>query len=102
MNNELYLVTINVPPTIEGSVVDSLLVLESERSFSSFLVSSHHHKNHGLLSKSEQVTGRQREIRFQIYVPKDKLSELLEQLRQEFSGLGIQYWVLPVIENGII
>jgi len=55
-----------------------------------------------LLSKSEQVTGRQKEIRFQVYVPEHALSELLEQLRQEFTGLGIQYWVLPVIENGII
>jgi hypothetical protein len=26
----------------------------------------------------------------------------LEQLRQEFSGSGIQYWVLPMIENGVI
>jgi len=102
MNNKLYLVTINVPPGIEGAIVDCLLVLESERSFSSFPVSSHHHKNHGLLSKSEQVTGRQKEIRFQVYVPEHALSELLEQLRQEFTGLGIQYWVLPVIENGII
>jgi hypothetical protein len=83
-------------------VVDCLLVLESERGFSSFPVSSHQHKNHGLLSKSEQVTGRQKEIRFQIYVPEQALSELLAQLRQEFSGLGIQYWVLPVLENGII
>jgi hypothetical protein len=101
MNNPEYLVTINVPPTIEGAVVDCLLILESERGFSSYPVSAHHHKNRGL-SKSEQVTGRQKEIRFQIYVPEQALPELLAQLRQEFSGLGIQYWVLPVIENGII
>ncbi len=96
-----FLVTINVPPGIEGAIVDCLLVLESERGFSSFPVSSHQHKNHGL-SKSEQVTGRQREIRFEIYVPEQALSDLLAQLRQEFSGLGIHYWVSPVIENGII
>jgi hypothetical protein len=32
----------------------------------------------------------------------DKLPYLLEQLRQDFSGSGIQYWVTPVIEYGII
>ncbi|NOT13296.1 MAG: DUF3240 family protein [Methylococcaceae bacterium] len=101
MNNTQFLVTINVPPMIEGAVVDCLLVLESEKGFSSFPVSAHQHKNQGL-SKSEQVTGRQREIRFQIYVPDQALPELLSQLRQDFSGLGIQYWVTPVIENGII
>jgi hypothetical protein len=101
MSDKEYLVTINVPPSIEGAVVDCLLMLESERGFSSFPVSSHHHKNKGL-SHSEQVTGRQKEIRFQIYVSEMALPEFLAQLRQEFSGLGIQYWVVPVIENGII
>jgi hypothetical protein len=37
-----------------------------------------------------------------MYVPATELPALLEQLRQEFSGSGIQYWVLPVIENGTI
>lgn len=101
MNTKEYLVTINVPPGIEGAIVDCLLMLESERGFSSFPVSSHHHKNKGL-SLSEQVTGRQKEIRFQIYVPEQALPELLSQLRQDFSGLGMQYWVLPVVEHGIL
>jgi len=26
----------------------------------------------------------------------------LAQLKQEFAGAGIQYWVLPVIEKGVI
>lgn len=101
MNNKEYLVTINVPPSLEEAVVDCLLMLESEQGFSSFPVSSHDHKNEGL-SLAEQVTGRQRKIRFQMYVPKQDLAQLLEQLKSEFSGSGINYWVLPVIENGVI
>lgn len=101
MNSTEYLVTINVPPAIEGAVVDCLLELESERGFSSFPVSAHHHLNKGL-SRSEQVTGRQKEIRFQIYVPAPALAELLAQLRRDFSGLGMQYWISPVLENGVI
>lgn len=101
MNSQEYLVTINVPPGLEELVVDCLLMLESEHGFSSLPVSAHDHRNEGL-SLAEQVTGRQRKIRFQMYVPEQGLSVLLAQLRQEFSGSGIHYWVLPVIENGII
>jgi hypothetical protein len=101
MNCTEYLVTLNIPPSLEEMMVDSLLLLETEHGFSSFPVSAHHHENLGL-SLAEQVTGRQKRIRFQMYVPVQKLPELLEQLRQEFSGSGIQYWVLPVIENGVI
>ncbi|WP_432742842.1 DUF3240 family protein [Methylobacter sp. G7] len=101
MNDKEYLVTLNVPPSLEEAVVDCLLMLESEHGFSSFAVNSHDHKNEGL-SLAEQVTGRQKKVRFQMYVPEDGLAQLLAQLRAEFSGSGIQYWVLPVIENGVI
>jgi hypothetical protein len=37
-----------------------------------------------------------------MYVLVEELPALLAQLRQNFSGSGIQYWVLPVIENGVI
>jgi hypothetical protein len=101
MNVKEYLVTLNVPPSLEEAIVDCLLTLESEHGFSSFPVSSHDYRNEGL-SPAEQVTGRQRKIRFQMYVPEQGLAALLAQLRTEFSGSGIKYWVLPVIENGVI
>ena len=101
MNCTEYLVTLNIPPSLEEMMVDSLLLLESEHGFSSFPVNAHHHDNKGL-SLTEQVTGRQKRIRFQMYVPVEELPALLEQLRLEFAGSGIQYWVLPVIENGVI
>lgn len=101
MNCKEYLVTLNIPPSLEEMMVDSLLMLETEHGFSSFPVSAHHYDNKGL-SLAEQVTGRQKRIRFQMYVPVQELPALLAQLRQEFAGSGIQYWVLPVIENGVI
>jgi hypothetical protein len=101
MNEQEYLVTFNVPPKIESLLVDCLLLLESTRGFSSFPVSAHDHVNAGL-SIAEQVTGRQKKIRFQIYVPESKLAVLLAHTKQHFSGAGIEYWVLPVIENGVI
>lgn len=101
MKIEEYLVTLNVPPSLEEAVVDCLLTFESEHGFSTFPVYSHDHKNEGL-SLAEQVSGRQKKVRFQMYVPEQRLAALLAQLRIEFSDSGIKYWVMPVIENGII
>jgi hypothetical protein len=94
-----YLITLNVPPALEGMMVDNLLTLEFERGFSGFPVYAHHHENKGL-SIAEQVTGRQKRIRFQMYVNGTDLATLLVNLRENFSGSSIQYWVSPVLENG--
>jgi len=101
MSHTEYLLTLNVPPSLEEVVVDTLLMLEAEHGFSSFPVNSHHHENQGL-SLAEQVSGRQKKIRFQMYVDAQGLAKLLGQLKLEFTGAGIQFWVLPVIEKGVI
>ncbi|MFU8787408.1 MAG: DUF3240 family protein [Methylobacter sp.] len=101
MPNQEYLITLNVPLSLEEALVDCLLTLESEHGFSSFPVNAHDHRNEGL-SLAEQVTGRQQKMRFQMYLPEPALEPLLTQLRADFSGSGIRYWVLPVIENGVI
>jgi hypothetical protein len=101
VNSKEYLVTLNVPTSLEEAIVDCLLTFESEHGFSSFPVYAHDHRNEGL-SLAEQVSGRQKRLRFQMYVEEAVLSALLEQLRQDFSGAGIRYWVLPVVDNGII
>lgn len=101
MIHKEYLITLNVPPSLEEAVVDRLLMLEAEHGFSSFPVYAHHHENKGL-SLAEQVSGRQKKIRFQMYVDPQGLAMLLTQLKEEYTGAGIQYWVLPVIEKGVI
>ena len=68
MNASEYLVTLNIPPSLEEMLVDQLLLMETEHGFSSFQVYAHHHENKGL-SLAEQVTGRQKRTRFQMYVP---------------------------------
>lgn len=99
MSYQEFQVTLNVPPSIEEAVVDCLLTIESEQGFSSLPVSSHDHRNEGL-SLAEQVSGRQRKIRFQMYLAQHDLTVLLTKLRAEFDGAGITYWVLPVIDSG--
>jgi hypothetical protein len=92
------LVIINAPSSLEEMLVDSLLTLESEHGFSSFPVNVHHHENIGL-SLAEQVSGRQRQICFQIHVDEDGAKLLFERLKAEFSGAGLQYWVVPMLES---
>lgn len=101
MDNEEFLITLNVPPSLEEAIVDCLLTFEAEHGFSSFPLSAHDHKNEGL-SLAEQVAGRQSKIRFQMYLAKQDLSSLVNRLETDFSGSGIQYWVLPVIKKGVI
>jgi hypothetical protein len=101
MSHEVYLVTINVPPSLEEAVVDCLLTFENAQGFSSFPVSAHDHRNQGL-SLAEQVSGRQRKIRFQMYVDKKTVAGLLNRLKHDFAGSGLHYWVVPILEHGEI
>ncbi len=101
MSTAEYLVTLNVPTSIEEAMVDCLLSFESEHGFSSLPINAHDHKNEGL-SLAEQVTGRQKKIRFQMYISQHDLTALLAQLNSNFKNAGIHYWVLPVIESGYI
>ncbi len=96
--NKDRLVILNAPSALEESVVDCLLTLESEHGFSSFPVNVHHHENKGL-SLAEQVSGRQKQICFQIHIDQAGAIMLLDRLKEEFSGAGIQYWVIPIMES---
>lgn len=99
--NKNCLVLLNAPSSLEEAVVDCLLTLESEHGFSSFPVNVHHHENKGL-SLAEQVSGRQKQICFQIHIDEDGSKLLLKRLQEDFSGSGIQYWMLPLQESGEI
>ncbi len=92
------LVIINAPSSLEEMLVDCLLTLENEHGFTSFPVNVHHHENKGL-SLAEQVSGRQKQICFQIHVNEDGGGLLLKRLQEEFSGAGIQYWVVPMLDS---
>ncbi|OAI17276.1 hypothetical protein A1359_06300 [Methylomonas lenta] len=101
MTHETYLITINVSPALEEAMVDCLLTFETAQGFSSFPVNAHDHRNQGL-SIAEQVTGRQRKMRFQMYIDKDHVSALLSKIKADFSGTGLHYWMVPVLEHGEI
>ncbi|MEY4720180.1 MAG: hypothetical protein RL563_2798 [Pseudomonadota bacterium] len=101
MSHDIFLITLNVPPALEEAMVDCLLTFETAQGFSSFPVNAHDHRNQGL-SIAEQVTGRQRKMRFQMYIDKQHVSALMTKIKSEFAGTGLHYWVVPVIEHGEI
>jgi hypothetical protein len=96
--NKDCLVILNAPSSLEEAVVDCLLTLESEHGFTSFPVNVHHHENKGL-SLAEQVSGRQKQLCFQIHIEENGSKLLLKRLQEDFSGAGIQYWVVPILES---
>lgn len=101
MSHEDYLVSINVSPSLEEALVDCLLSIENSQGFSSFPVNAHDQHNKGL-SLAEQVTGRQKKIRFQMYVNKNDIALLINRLKSDFNGSGLHYWIVPIIEHGKI
>lgn len=99
MDEMRWLVSLTVPPALEESVVDWLLNLESGFGFTSFPVSGHSSHSRDL-TLAEQVSGRKRQVRFEIYLTGSSVEPLIRQLRQDFSGTGIYYWTTPVGQYG--
>lgn len=99
--SDIVIVTINIAPSLEESMVDCLLEFDRGLGFTSMPVGAHDHNNQDLTS-AEQVTGRQRKIGFQLLIEAADLPELLAKLHQEFTGTKLRYWVTPVLSGGVI
>jgi hypothetical protein len=92
------LLTLTVSPRLEETVVDWLLSREVCYGFTSFPVSGHSCAAGGL-TLAEQVSGRKKQVRFQMHLPGDELPALLDQLRRDFAGSGLHYWISPVLDS---
>ena len=93
------LVSLNVPPELEGTVVDWLLEHTGGAGFTSFPVSGHS-TSHKDLSIAEQVSGSQRRQMFQVKMRAGDVAGFLEDARENLGTADIRYWVLPVIRAG--
>jgi len=54
------------------------------------------------LSLAEQVTGRRQQVMFQVELRYDEAQILLQKLKLYFPGMGVHYWMTPVLESGRI
>jgi len=98
--NEQCLLVLIAPPPLEESLVDFLLEREGFSGFSLHQIDGS--PAHGTLSLAEQVTGRKRQVMFQVHAGLADARELVAQIRETFRGAGLHYWIAPLLEAGPI
>jgi hypothetical protein len=89
------LLTLIAPPGLEEPLVDWLLERAPDHGFSSFPAHGHSSRHEGL-TLAEQVSGRKRQVRFEMHLPAAELTVLIEGLKRDFAGAGLHYWVTPL------
>jgi len=93
------LLVLIVSPSIESAVADWLLDRDDIPGFTSAPISGHGASAHSLTA-AEQVTGRQRQIMFQMHLPEALARAVIADARDAFRGSGLHYWLTPVLEAG--
>ncbi len=93
--------TLLCSPEIEENVLDTLLMSPYASIFTSAPTAAH-----GLafakLNATEHVLGRASAVQIQLIFPDSHQAQLLAQLKQQFAGAGMRYWLYPVAEAGEI
>ncbi|MCB1874781.1 MAG: DUF3240 family protein [Chromatiales bacterium] len=98
MNDQVLLVLL-VGPALEETLVDWLLLQQGLSGFTTAAASGHGSAQE-TLTLAEQVTGRSRRVMFHLHLDKAQAQSMLDQLRQEFSGAGLHYWMVPLLAAG--
>lgn len=93
------LMTINVPPPLEDTIVDWLLSRDLDRGFTSYRADGHG-SDHGRLSVEEQVRGRERRIEFRLVLDETAVDGIVAALEADFPGADVFYFAVPVLRFG--
>jgi hypothetical protein len=93
------LITLTSSPDIEEAMLDWLLRFDPNIGYTTFPVHGHSSRQDGL-TLAEKVAGRKRQLRYQMHLPQAELPRFLAELRRDFSGAGVHYWVSPVVDAG--
>jgi len=93
------LLTLVLSPEVEERVVDWLLARDRIDGFSA-RVGHGHGGAHRELSGAEQVAGRQARRFIEIQTALADARTLVNDLRSDFGGAGLHYWISPLIEGG--
>ena len=64
-------------------------------------VSNGHGSGHEM-SLAEQVAGRRQQITFSIEIDEAAAEHIIVELKLNFSGSGLHYWLLPLTQSGSI
>ena len=99
MNSPNQLLMLSIPPALSDNLVDWLLENKNAGGFTSANAWGHSGDTHRY-NITEQVTGRQKRVQFQLAGDVDAIQTLLKQLKQHFIQTGIHYWIIPILEEG--
>lgn len=91
--------TILCPPNLEEKLLDMLLISPEVTLFTSASAAAHGASNHQL-NATEQVLGRAFTTQIQVLFDDAHKEGLLNQIRQQFGGTTLRYWITPVLERG--
>lgn len=91
--------TILCPPAFEERVLDTLLMTPQVAVFTSTRAAAHG-LSHAQMSATEQVMGMAAMTEIKALLTHADSEALLRFLKEEFSGYGLKYWLIPVIETG--
>lgn len=98
---DICLLTLVVPPSLEETLIDWLLMQENISGFSSVEINGHGSRS-AHLSIFEQVTGRQKRIQFQIHTELTIANSMIEALKLKYPNTGLHYMLTPVLGTGKI
>ena len=91
--------TLLCPPGLEEKLLDLLLMSPDAAVFTSAPTAAHG-LAFGRLSAAEQVLGRALATQVQVLLADEDKASVLSAIRREFAGVGLRYWVLPIMEKG--
>ncbi len=97
--HQQYLINFMVPGEIEEAVEKLIADFEERQASDEVMLSIPKHKPFRLLTEQNND---HKIYSFQVHAEKKESAALLEKLKTEFPGSGIQYWIVPVIEEGEI
>lgn len=93
------LLTIVASPALEETLADWMLARDDIPGFTSSRVDGHNTDTRQM-SLTEQVRGRRHQVMFQVHMDSDLVEAVIRDLREDFEGARIHYWLTPVIISG--
>ena len=99
MSYQQQLLVLSVPPALSDSLSDWLLENTNTSGFTSGNAWGHSDDTHDY-NITEQVTGRQKRVQFQLVGKTDAIQDLISNLKTNFHGTSVHYWIVPVVDEG--
>jgi len=99
MSNSL--LSIIAAPELEDIIVDWLLEQPFVEGFSSYPINGHGARPEKL-SLAEQVTSRQRKVKFEVNGTDEQIRDTITSLRKDMGNCDIYFWSTNVNDSGYL